>query len=66
MSKFKRCGVPSCTLGPCDLPRGHQGIHANAGDGFYARCKICKKELLPDKWKERDGMVGFLCENCDE
>lgn len=31
------CGVPSGTIGPCDLPKGHTGMmHANGGDGFYA------------------------------
>jgi hypothetical protein len=31
------CGIPSRTLGACDLPRGHDGdMHVSAGDGFYA------------------------------
>jgi len=34
----KRCGIPARTLPPCDLEWGHDGdLHANAGDGFYAR-----------------------------
>jgi hypothetical protein len=29
------CGIPSGTLGPCDLPWGHVGhVHSSAGDGF--------------------------------
>lgn len=33
-----RCGIPAGTLPPCDLEWGHDGaMHANAGDGFYAR-----------------------------
>lgn len=33
-----RCGIPARTLPPCDLEWGHDGdMHANAGDGFYAR-----------------------------
>jgi len=32
------CGIPACTLPPCDDEWGHDGdLHSNAGDGFYAR-----------------------------
>lgn len=32
------CDIPARTLPPCDLPWGHDDrMHANAGDGFYAR-----------------------------
>jgi len=30
------CGAASRTLGSCDLPRGHAGAHASAGDAFAA------------------------------
>ena len=31
-------GIPSYNVGACELPWGHDGdMHANAGDGFYAR-----------------------------
>ncbi|MBA2720767.1 MAG: hypothetical protein H0U52_16230 [Chloroflexi bacterium] len=31
------CGVPSVTLGPCDLDWGHAGdMHSSACDGFFA------------------------------
>ena len=34
----KRCNIPARTLPACDLEWGHEGdMHANAGDGFYAR-----------------------------
>jgi hypothetical protein len=34
----RRCDIPAKTLPPCDLEWGHDGtMHANAGDGFYAR-----------------------------
>ena len=37
-AKFVRCDIPARTLPPCDLEWGHAGdMHANAGDGFYAR-----------------------------
>jgi len=33
--EWRACGIPSGTLGPCDLPWGHVGhMHASAGDGF--------------------------------
>ena len=33
-----RCAIPAGTLPPCDLEYGHDGdMHANCGDGFYAR-----------------------------
>lgn len=32
----QRCGIPSRTLGACDLQRGHNGtVHSSKGDGFY-------------------------------
>lgn len=35
---WPRCGIPANTLPPCDLEWGHEGnMHANGGDGFYAR-----------------------------
>ncbi len=38
MSRPKVCRIPAMTLPPCDLPWGHDGdMHANGGDGFYAR-----------------------------
>lgn len=34
----KVCGIPAMSLPPCDLEWGHEGdMHANAGDGFFAR-----------------------------
>jgi|SRR6185295_1186678 len=34
----KVCGIPSRTIGACDLEWGHIGAeHANSGDGFVAR-----------------------------
>ena len=32
-----KCGIPSMTLGPCDLEWGHDGdMHSSKCDGFYA------------------------------
>ena len=67
MSVAKLCGVPSLTLGPCDLLRGHEGeVHASADDGFYARCGICRKPLRSGRWSvPRDPMVlGYVCKGC--
>jgi len=38
MTTNRKCGIPAQTLPPCDLEWGHDGdMHANGGDGFYAR-----------------------------
>ncbi len=37
-SARKVCGIPSKTLGLCDLEYGHDGdLHESEGDGFYSR-----------------------------
>lgn len=57
------CDVPSLTLGPCDLPRGHEGeMHGSAGDGFYARCGTCRRPLEAGKWSTHED--GYACHNC--
>lgn len=38
MTEKRLCEIPARTLPPCDMEWGHEGdLHANAGDGFYAR-----------------------------
>lgn len=61
------CGVPSLTLGPCDLPRGHEGEqHASADDGFYARCGMCRNPLKAGDWHvtTADRVLGYVCGGC--
>ena len=56
----EKCGVPSLTLGRCDLERGHDGeMHGSAGDGFYARCCECRKPLVAGDWQPGD--LGYMC-----
>ncbi len=59
------CGIPSRNVGTCDLSWGHDGnMHANGGDGFYARAYEAEHarrqafRLERDKTKEPSGRNG--------
>jgi len=63
------CGVPSLSLGTCDMPAGHDGdMHGSAGDGFYARCGKCRKNLKSgDHYVPNDPKktwIGYICGSC--
>lgn len=59
------CGVPALALGPCDLSRGHGGLHVSAGDGFSARCGVCRKPLVSGEWgPPPQGTLGYACSDC--
>jgi hypothetical protein len=61
VSDPRRCGIPAKTLPPCDLEWGHDGdMHANAGDGFYARDY---EELHQERRVQRRHRLG-LCVDC--
>ena len=63
----EECGVPAMSLGPCDMPKGHEGdMHGSAGDGFYARCGSCGKDLESGKWTvpTAKGVFGYVCVGC--
>jgi len=66
-SDTDKCNIPSMTLGPCDLPRGHEDeMHASIGDGFYARCFACKQNLKPGDWHriECESCFVYVCGAC--
>lgn len=59
------CGVPSLTLGPCDLPKGHTSdMHASDGDGFWSRCDTCGKDLRHDAWRLCLRVARYVCKEC--
>jgi hypothetical protein len=62
----KKCGVPSLSLGPCDLPYGHEGdMHVSAGDGFHAKCGTCREHLVAFEWAyPPEGVFGYVCAGC--
>lgn len=52
----KLCGVPSLTLGPCDLAAGHKGeMHSSLGDGFYASKTKWPSPFVLSSAKKRGG-----------
>lgn len=52
--KTKLCKIPAKTLPPCDLEWGHEGdMHANCGDGFYARDYLDEHHRRQVKTKRR-------------
>lgn len=67
------CRVMSRTVGPCDLPRGHEGLHSNNGDGFSVPLvakPVCSHCNDTGKIVARSGfgaMVGGFeeCPNCE-
>ena len=66
--QLQMCEVPSLTLGPCDLPIGHDGKHNSAGDGFGARCGKCWKDLTSGNWyfPIDPKTLGYICGNCND
>ncbi len=58
----KLCGIPARSLPPCDLPWGHDGdMHANGGDGFYARDHLEEHHRRQREFAE---VVGAKCPEC--
>jgi hypothetical protein len=41
-------------------------MHGSAGDGFYARCGGCRKDLKPDDWPvpKDSKTLGYVCGDC--
>lgn len=61
------CGVPSCSLGPCNLLKGHTSeMHVSHGDGFYANCGGCRTPLKSGKWNYPNNRktLGYVCSAC--
>lgn len=51
-----RCRIPSYNVGVCDLEWGHDGdMHANSGDGFYARDYDAEHRRRQQKLKRDEG-----------
>lgn len=63
-----QCGVPSLTLGHCDLKPRHKDMHSSGGDGFAGRCGRCREPLKHDDvyidHKPTDVLQTYICGQC--